>query len=142
VLRHAGHPAPEVRREVAAALGALAAGDRPQPEGIGALIVLGRDGDDRVRERAVAALARLDADTSAVREALAERLGDVVPTISAEAALGLAKRQDGRAVETLAGLLADGKPDGVARETAVEAVGLIGDEGVRGWLGGVVPRCR
>ncbi|MGW4201926.1 ankyrin repeat domain-containing protein [Streptomyces sp. NPDC004726] len=140
VLRHAGHTEAEVRERVAVALSGLVPGDHP--EGVGALIALSRDREARVRKPAVAAVAGLHADTPRIREALADRLGDSDTATAAEAAAGLAKRRDPRAVPVLARMLADEDPKGPTRETALAAVEWIQDEKARVWLGGIAPRCR
>ncbi|WNO75191.1 HEAT repeat domain-containing protein [Streptomyces sp. AM8-1-1] len=140
ILRHAGHPDAAVRHDVALSLfGLVPDGHR---EGTEALIALSRDTDDRVRDWATTALAHLGGDTAEIRETLAARLEDPDPDTAAEAAQGLARRQDPRAVPVLARILADGDPDGYAHEAAAEAVQLIQDETVRRRLEGTVPRVR
>ncbi|MFF3321769.1 ankyrin repeat domain-containing protein [Streptomyces sp. NPDC002889] len=140
ILRHAGHPDAEVRHRVALALGGLVPGDHA--EGIAALIALSRDADVRTRDWATMALAGVPADTPGIREALAARTDDRDPDTLAEAARGLAMRQDPRAAEVLAGLLADEDPDGYAHSTAAEAVRYLRDEGLRRRLTGTAPRHR
>ena len=140
ILRHAGHPDAAVRHDVALSLfGLVPDGHR---EGTEALIALSRDTDDQVRDWATTALAHLGGDTAEIRETLAARLEDPDPDTAAEAAQGLARRQDPRAVPVLARILADGDPDGYAHEAAAEAVQLIQDETVRRRLEGTVPRVR
>ncbi len=140
ILHHAGHPDSRVRHEVALALFGLVPDDHR--EGIEALIGLARDVDDRVRDWATAGLAHLGTDTPHIREALAARLEDSDADTAAEAALGLARRQDPRAVPVLARILADESPDGYAHERATEAVPLIRDRRARRRLEGTVPRVR
>ncbi|MFI6283720.1 ankyrin repeat domain-containing protein [Streptomyces sp. NPDC051018] len=140
ILRHAGHPQARVRLQVAQALFGLVPGDHT--EGVGALIALSRDGDERIRDWATTALAVLDTDAPGVREALADRLDDRDTTTAAEAVAGLAKRQDPRAIPVLIRILADEDPKGYARQTALDAVGLIEDESLRTRLEGIHPRCR
>ncbi|MFB7361881.1 ankyrin repeat domain-containing protein [Streptomyces hydrogenans] len=140
LLTAADHPDPEVRRAVAGALaGIVPAGDMAA---LGVLLRLSRDGDARVRDWAVLALAELPDDTPLVREALAERLTDPDPETAAEAARGLAIRQDPRAVDALAAVLADGEPDGAPRETALAALEFVRDARVRTRLEWIPPRRR
>ncbi|MET7622095.1 ankyrin repeat domain-containing protein [Streptomyces sp. NPDC005408] len=140
ILRHAGHPDAEVRNQVALSLFGLVPGDHT--EGVGTLITLSRDADPHVRDWATTALADLDADTDEIREALAARLTDRDVDTAAEAARGLAIRQDPRAEATLARILADEDPDGYAREAAAEAVRHIQDERLRRRLEHTSPRYR
>ncbi|MFE7515909.1 ankyrin repeat domain-containing protein [Streptomyces sp. NPDC057540] len=138
LLGAAGHPDAVVRRAVAAALaGIVPAG---HVEALGVLFALSRDGDARVRDWATLALAELPDDTPLVREGLAERLGDTDPETAAEAARGLAIRQDPRAVDALASILADGEADGAARETALAALEHVHDPRVRTRLEWTTPR--
>ncbi|MFD7977737.1 ankyrin repeat domain-containing protein [Streptomyces sp. NPDC059071] len=140
LLAFAGHPDAEVRRQVAAALtGIVPAG---HAEAVGTIVALSRDPDARVRDWATLALAELPDDTPVVREALAARLADPDPETAAEAARGLAIRQDPRAVEALARVLADGDPEGPARETALSALEHVTDPRVRTRLEWTAPRCR
>ncbi|MFF2776219.1 ankyrin repeat domain-containing protein [Streptomyces sp. NPDC058052] len=138
LLAAAAHPDPEVRRAAAGALaGLVPAGDM---DALGVLLGLSRDGDARVRDWAVLALAELPDDTPLVREALAERLADPDPETAAEAARGLAIRQDPRAVDALAAVLADGDADGAPRETALAALEFVRDARVRTRLEWIPPR--
>ncbi|MFB7516127.1 ankyrin repeat domain-containing protein [Streptomyces sp. NPDC056144] len=140
LLAAAGHADAAVRRAVAGALAGIV--PPGHTEALGVLLALSRDGDARVRDWATLALAELPDDTPLVREGLAERLSDEDPETVAEAARGLAIRQDPRAVDALAALLADGDPDGPARETAVAALEHIADARVRARLEWTSPRCR
>ncbi|NUK07886.1 ankyrin repeat domain-containing protein [Streptomyces lunaelactis] len=140
ILRHAGHPDAEVRHRVALALCGLVSGDHA--EGVETLIALSRDADTHVRDWATTALAGVESDAHEVREALAARLNDPDADTAAEAARGLAMRQDPRAAAALARILADEDPDGYARETALEAVGHVRDEQLRRRLEQTAPRCR
>lgn len=140
LLAAADHPDPEVRRAVAGALAGLVPAGHL--EAFGVLLELSRDGDARVRDWAVLALAELPDDTPLVREALAERLADPDPETAAEAARGLAIRQDPRAVDALAAVLADGDPDGAPRETALAALEFVRDGRVRTRLEWTAPRRR
>ncbi|MEU4079941.1 ankyrin repeat domain-containing protein [Streptomyces venezuelae] len=138
LLAAAAHPDAAVRRAVAGSLaGIVPAG---HAEALGVLLALSRDGDARVRDWATLALAELPDDTPLVREGLAERLGDADPETAAEAARGLAIRQDPRAVDALASALADGDPEGAARETALAALEYVRDPRVRTRLEWTTPR--
>ncbi|MGW7366217.1 ankyrin repeat domain-containing protein [Streptomyces sp. NPDC054841] len=138
ILRHAAHPDREVRYRVALTLGGLVPGGHS--EGIEVLIALSRDGDERVRDWATMALAGVDADTPEIRTALADRLRDDDADTEAEAARGLAMRQDSRAVGALTRILADEDPEGYAYSTAEQALEYVEDERVRLRLESVVPR--
>ncbi|WP_328945200.1 ankyrin repeat domain-containing protein [Streptomyces sp. NBC_00250] len=138
LLAAAGHPDAVVRRAVAGALAGIV--PTGHVEALGVLLALSRDGDARVRDWATLALAELPDDTPLVREGLAERLGDADPETAAEAARGLAIRQDPRAVDALASVLADGDPEGAARETALAALEYVHDPRVRTRLEWTFPR--
>ncbi|MEU4271524.1 ankyrin repeat domain-containing protein [Streptomyces sp. NPDC026092] len=140
LLSLAGHPDIEVRRALGCALtGPVPAGD---PVAVATLVALSRDHDHGVRDWATLALAEVPEDTPVLREALVARLADDDEDAVAEAARGLAMRQDPRAVEVLASLLADGDPEGTARDTALAAVEFIEDPRVRTRLEWTTPRCR
>ncbi|MGW6566191.1 ankyrin repeat domain-containing protein [Streptomyces sp. NPDC054975] len=140
LLGLAAHPDVEVRRALGCALtGPVPAGD---PVAVATLVALSRDHDHGVRDWATLALAEVPEDTPVLREALAARLADDDEDTAAEAARGLAMRQDPRAVEVLAGILADGDPEGTARDTALAAVEYIKDPRVRNRLEWTAPRCR
>ncbi|MGW2564047.1 HEAT repeat domain-containing protein [Streptomyces sp. NPDC001514] len=138
ILRHAGHEDPEIRFGVAVALHGLVPGEHA--EAIRVLVELARDSDDGVRDWATTALADVEADSPEIREALAARLTDQVPDIEAEAARGLAMRQDARAVDALARILADEDPEGYAYSTAEQAVEYVEDAQTRRRLEATVPR--
>jgi hypothetical protein len=140
ILRHRGHPDAGVRRRVALALTGLVPGDHPG--GVQALIVLSGDADSAVRDRAVRALAEVDGDTREIREALAARLNDPEAATAADAARGLAVRQDPRAVDALARILGDEEPGGYAREAASDAVRYVAQEPDRRRLERTLPRRR
>jgi methionyl-tRNA formyltransferase len=123
------HPAAAVRDGVVTALAG-----RADPRAIDALIELSRDPDDQVRDWATFALGTLaPADTAALRDALAARLGDSDPETRIEAVHGLALRGDLRAVETALELLAAGPGDTSRRarhalaESAIRLAALTGD---------------
>ncbi|TXS29222.1 hypothetical protein EAO71_10955 [Streptomyces sp. ms191] len=140
LLPFASHPDGEVRRALGCALTGLVPAGRP--EAVDTLVRLSRDHDAGVRDWATLALAELPEDTPLLREVLAARLQDTDPDTVAEAARGLAMRQDPRATEVLASILADGDPEGSARDTALAALEHIGNERVRTRLEWTVPRCR
>ncbi|MEU3182758.1 ankyrin repeat domain-containing protein [Streptomyces sp. NPDC006923] len=140
ILRHTGHQDAGVRRRVALALTGLLPGDHR--DGVWALTLLSRDAEPSVRDRAVTALAGVDADTHPVREALAARLNDPDAETAAEAARGLAARQDPRAVGALARILADEDPDGYAWRTAADAVRHVPQGPDRRRLERTLPRRR
>ncbi|MFJ1746850.1 ankyrin repeat domain-containing protein [Streptomyces sp. NPDC088116] len=152
ILRHTAHPDAAVRRQVALALAGLVPTGNGEDErecddgsghaGVRALILLSRDADASVRDRAVPALAEVDADTHEIREALAARLNDPDADTAAEAAKGLAVRQDPRAVDVLARILADEDPGGYARATAVAAVRYVPHGPERRRLERTLPRRR
>ncbi|MFE5484813.1 ankyrin repeat domain-containing protein [Streptomyces sp. NPDC056527] len=136
----ASHPEIEVRRALGCALtGPVPAGDAVA---VARLVALSRDHDHGVRDWATLALAEVPEDTPVLREALAARLEDDDPDVVAEAARGLAIRQDPRAVEALVRILAEGSPEGTARDTALAAVEYIEDPRVRTRLEWTSPRCR
>ncbi|MEU7032285.1 ankyrin repeat domain-containing protein [Streptomyces sp. NPDC046237] len=140
LLALASHPDIEVRRALGCALtGPVPAG---HPEAVSTLIALSRDHDHGVRDWATLALAEVPEDTPVLRAALVARLADDDEDAVAEAARGLAMRQDPRAVEVLARILADGDPEGSARDTALAAVEYIADPRVRTRLEWTPPRCR
>ncbi|MEU4257054.1 ankyrin repeat domain-containing protein [Streptomyces fradiae] len=142
VLRHAVHPDARVRRGVAVAVtGLVPEGHR---EAVAALAALARDGDAGVRAAAVHALAVGPDDSPTVRGALAARLEDRSPdpAVAAEAARGLAVRQDERAVAALEELLVSADPDGRAYALALGALDHVRDEAVRRRLESALPRRR
>lgn len=97
--RVAQHPATNVRWAVATALEDLIADERAEK----VLLALMRDEDTSVRDRATFAVGSLsDHDTPRIRAALAERLNDDDRSVANEAALGLARRRDARAIPYLA----------------------------------------
>ncbi|GAA2641978.1 ankyrin repeat domain-containing protein [Streptomyces vastus] len=138
ILRHAGHQDTGVRRAVAVALCGLVPASHT--EGVARLVALAGDADRDVRNWATTALAVLDTDTPALRDALAALLDDPDPEVVAEAARGLAVRQDPRAIGALERLLAESKPDSAPRTTAEEAIEHIRDDRVRMLLASTLPR--
>jgi len=106
--RAAQHDASNVRWAVATALEDLIADERAER----VLLSLMRDHDTSVRDRATFAVGSLsDHDTPRIRAALFERLRDDDRCVANEAALGLARRRDARAIPYIAGAVesADGE---------------------------------
>ncbi|WP_194819430.1 HEAT repeat domain-containing protein [Nocardia sp. XZ_19_385] len=117
VLPHAGSEDRGIRFSAAVALATIA-GEPPAGEAVDALVRLSTDPEDMVRDWAVFGLGtQLDIDTPAVRDALSARLDDHDPETAAEAAMGLARRGDVRAVAALHTMLAD-DPSTLAIEAA------------------------
>ncbi|MFF0743504.1 ankyrin repeat domain-containing protein [Streptomyces sp. NPDC004111] len=117
----------------------------PRAPAVAALLHLARDPVPAVRYAAVVALARAGGDSAAVRDALAEQVAEGTDPAGAgyaEAARGLAVRQDPRAAGALLRVLADGAPEGPGRAVAVEALAHVRDERVRRRLAATFPRCR
>lgn len=99
LARVAVHDASNVRWAVATALEDLIADERAER----VLLTLMRDADTSVRDRATFAVGSLsDHDTPRIRAALVERLNDDDRCVANEAALGLARRRDARAIPYLA----------------------------------------
>jgi len=93
------HDASNVRWAVATALEDLIGDERAER----VLLALMRDGDTSVRDRATFAVGSLsDHDSPRIRAALAERLRDDDSCVANEAALGLARRRDARAIPYIA----------------------------------------
>ena len=93
------HEASNVRWAVATALEDLITDERAEK----VLLTLMRDGDTSVRDRATFAVGSLsDHDSPRIRAALAERLRDSEVCVANEAALGLARRRDARAIPYIA----------------------------------------
>ncbi|MFJ1703231.1 HEAT repeat domain-containing protein [Kitasatospora sp. NPDC088346] len=119
LARHVHHPDPRVRHSVAFALAGLVGLDRP--EGMDLVTVLLADPDEGVRDWAAFALASVEGDSPALRDALAGLLDDPADQVVAEAARGLAHRGDPRAVGPLLRILAGSDPAGYAWKIALEA---------------------
>lgn len=101
VLRNVQHPDDDVRHSVAVALPSVA-GDPPSAEAVDALIELMADVDSDVRDWATFGLgSQLEVDSPTVRDALATRLDDPDGDTAGEALVGLAARNDVRAVDRL-----------------------------------------
>ncbi|UWE11774.1 HEAT repeat domain-containing protein [Actinacidiphila bryophytorum] len=95
ILRRAGHPDPEVRRQVALALqGMVGPGDT---EALRTVIALTEDPDRQVRRYAANVLSDTKADTPVIRASLTRLMDDPDPDVAVEGARGLALRDDLRA---------------------------------------------
>src|SRR5688572_16446628 len=117
LARAAQHEASNVRWAVATALEDLIGDERAER----VLLALMRDGDTAVRDRATFAVGSLsDHDTPRIRAALAERLRDDDRCVANEAALGLARRKDARAIPYIA--VAVESADGEELEEAVDEI--------------------
>lgn len=117
LARAAAHEVPNVRWAVATALEDLIADDRAER----VLLTLMRDADPSVRDRATFAVGSLsDHDTPRIRAALFERLRDDERTVANEAALGLARRRDARAIPYIATVLESS--DGEEIEEAADEI--------------------
>ncbi|MGW0806408.1 ankyrin repeat domain-containing protein [Nonomuraea sp. NPDC002799] len=80
-------------------------------EGLALLVGMTGDEEDEIRDWATAGLAGLSADTPAIRDALAARLGDADLRTVAEATRGLAARGDERATRGAERVLAESDDD-------------------------------
>jgi hypothetical protein len=101
ILRHARHPAPEIRAQVAAALqGMIPPGDT---EALRTVLTLTQDEDRLVRRNAAVTLADSRTDTPGVRAALARLMDGADPDVALEGARGLGLRGDPRADIPLVG---------------------------------------
>jgi HEAT repeat protein len=115
LARVATHEASNVRWAVATALEDLIVDERAER----VLLALMKDSDTAVRDRATFAVGSLsDHDTPRIRAALAERLRDEDRCVGHEAALGLARRRDARAIPYIA--VAVESADGEIEEAADE----------------------
>jgi hypothetical protein len=124
VLRFATHADAGVRLDATHALYSCA-GDPPSRAAVERLIALSADPDEHVRDWATFGLgSELDVDDADVRAALVDRLSDTFLDAREEAAVGVARRGDPRALETVRALL---DADEVSSLT-VEAAGFLADE--------------
>jgi hypothetical protein len=113
------HENDEVRSQVVQALTC-----RQEPLALAGLIALSKDANSSVRDWATFGLGtQSDADTPAIRDALAERLFDHDVDTRCEALVSLAKRQDPRVIPAILEELAR---DDVG-SLAIEAAGLMPD---------------
>lgn len=125
LLRHARHPDERVRRAVTRALVKVLPPE--QPMDADELIRLTGDEHEYVRDWATMSLSLMDADSEALRDALARRLDDPSPVVVAEAVRGLAERGDRRAATGIRHLLTDPTVENYPLDVALEAVVRLGD---------------
>jgi HEAT repeat protein len=117
LARASVHETANVRWAVATALEDLIADERAEK----VLLALMRDSDTSVRDRATFAVGSLsDHDTPRIRAALVERLRDDDRSVANEAALGLARRRDARAIPYIATALES--TDGEEIEEAADEI--------------------
>jgi HEAT repeats len=116
VLEHLSHPDARVRRGVRRAL----SGHDDEAAILG-LIALSRDEEAVVRDWATFSLAQdTTADTPPIREALNARLSDPDSGARFEAMMGLARREDPRAIPAVVEALTLGRFAGLVLEAAAE----------------------
>ncbi|MGO4389056.1 HEAT repeat domain-containing protein [Microvirga sp. 2YAF29] len=116
VLPLRSHPDTEVRRGVRHALEG-----HDVPEAIEGLIELSGDPEPIVRDWATFSLAQqIDTDTSAIREALYQRLTDPDEGTRAEAMMGMCRRKDPRVIPALIEVLTLGEFTGLMLDAAME----------------------
>lgn len=114
ILPYARHADTNVRFAVAVALG----GVETLPA-ISALLTLSADRDDEVRDWSTFALGQLsEGDSDEIRDALANNLTDEDADVRYEAAIGLGRRGDNRAVKLVMDILRANPDDLFAREAA------------------------
>lgn len=124
------HPSPEVRFDVAFALGCFP----NDPLSAETLLRLTQDTDEVVRDWATFGLGVLgNTDSDEIREALVRRLTDSDEDVREEAMVGLGKRKDQRVLSTL--LIALQRPNTTVRviEAAYQLLGM--DNEREGWKG-------
>lgn len=125
VLPYADHADTKVRYAVAVALG----GVETQPA-ISALLTLSDDREDEVRDWATFGLGQLSEENSdEIRDALANNLSDRDADVRYEAAIGLGRRRDNRAVKFVVDMLRSDPEDLYAREAAANLLGIKDTEG-------------
>lgn len=130
ITSFSSHPSPEVRFDVAFALGCFP----NDPLSAKTLLGLTQDTDEDVRDWATFGLGVLgNTDSDEIREALVRRLTDSDEDVREEAMVGLGKRKDQRVLSTL--LVALERPDTTFRviETAYQMLGM--DNEREGWKG-------
>jgi len=130
ITSFSSHPSPEVRFDVAFALGCFP----NDPLSAETLLRLTQDTDEDVRDWATFGLGVLgNTDSDEIREALVRRLTDSDEDVREEAMVGLGKRKDQRVLSTL--LIALERPNTTVRviETAYQMLGM--DNEREGWKG-------
>ncbi|HLY63141.1 MAG TPA: HEAT repeat domain-containing protein [Terriglobia bacterium] len=102
MIEHRTHPSPEIRYQVACALGSFP----NDPRSASTFLVLMADADGDVRDWATFGLGSLcDSDSPEIRNAFIGRLADSNEDVREEAIAGLGKRRDHRAVSPLLAVL-------------------------------------
>jgi HEAT repeat protein len=115
----ARHPDPDLRQSIAFALSSF-----DDPAAITAKIQLSADDDPEVRNWATFALGSLgEADSEEIREALYARSEDEDGVVRGEALVGLARRQDGRAL----GLVRRELASKIGNDLILDAAELLAD---------------
>lgn len=124
VIRRPGRtPTPADPMALAAVMPGV--GEDGYDDALAELLRMTEDDDPEVREWATQAVAGLQADGEPIRAALAARLEDSNLTAVAEAARGLAERDDARARDGVQRVLAE-SGDEYARDLAVQAARRLG----------------
>lgn len=120
IIPLADHDWDNIRFAVAFTLGAV-----DSVEAHSTLLSLMSDRDPEVRNWATFGLGQQsDADSDAIRQALAAHLSDDDPDVRYEAIIGLGRRRDLRALGFLNTMLHDDPTDILAREAAAKLLGL------------------
>jgi HEAT repeat protein len=130
ITSFSSHPSPEVRFDVAFAVGCFP----NDPLSAETLLRLTQDADEDVRDWATFGLGVLgNTDSDEIREALVRRLTDSDEDVHEEAMVGLGKRKDQRVLATL--LIALERPSTPLRviETACQMLGM--DNERKDWKG-------
>jgi HEAT repeat protein len=131
VIEHRFHPSADVRNAVAYALGCFA-GD---PRTVDTLLALMQDVDEDVRDWATFGLGVLgDLDSEEIRDALYQRMTDPDRDVREESLVGLAKRQDRRALPAVIAELND--PEMTTRITDAAELFLGEGENRQDWRPG------
>jgi len=130
IARFSSDPSPEVRFDVAFALGCFP----DDPLAVPTLLRLTHDVDDDVRDWATFGLGVLgNMDSDEIREALVERLEDFDEDVREEAMVALGKRKDQRVLSMLVAALGEAEPPVRAIETAYLMLEM--DNERKGWKG-------
>ncbi len=130
ITNFSSHPSPEVRFDVAFALGCFP----NDPLSAETLLRLTQDADEDVRDWATFGLGVLgNTDSDEIREALVRRLNDSDEDVREEAMVGLGKRDDQRVLPNLMAALAQPKTTVRVIEAAYLMLGM--DNAREGWNG-------
>jgi HEAT repeat protein len=130
ITNFSSHPSPEVRFDVAFALGCF-----PNDAlSVATLLRLMQDTDEDVRDWATFGLGvQCDTDSDEIREALVRCLNDSDEDVREEAMVGLGNRGDQRVLAHLVAVLEEPKPTDRVIETAYLMLGM--DNRQEGWKG-------